>query len=126
VAIAALSTKLSTLNRSGYRGVSWYPRYGKWLAQVHLSGKHWNLGYFDDVHDAGIAASDFRLQHEAELEGNQQRGRQLKTQANRVRVANLTAQERKELVQDNFAGTFEERSKRSRKGWETRRKKVSV
>jgi hypothetical protein len=122
MAAVALSTQLSKLNRSGYRGVSWYSPYGKWRAQARLHGKHVFLGYFDDVHEAGIAASDFRLQHKEELEENQERGRRRKTKAVRARLADLTPEEQRQRVRDNFSGSREERSKRSKKGWETRRR----
>jgi hypothetical protein len=121
MAAVALSTRLSRLNRSGYRGVSWYPRYGQWRAQVNIERKHVFLGYFDDVHDAGVAASDFRLQHKEQLEANQELGRRRKTKAVRARMANLTPEEQRKRVQDNFSASAEERSRRAKKGWETRR-----
>lgn len=31
---------------SKFRGVSWYPRYSKWQAQIQVSGKSIPLGYF--------------------------------------------------------------------------------
>ena len=116
------TTYLSSRNRTGYRGVSWYDRDGAWRAQVEIDGKKIHLGYFHDVHDAGVAASDFRIQHAAELEAIQERGRKLKTRAVRKHLANLTPDEQKDRVRDNFAATFEERSERSKKGWEKRRK----
>lgn len=120
------ATHLSSRNHSGYRGVSWYSRDGVWRAQVHFDGKRIHLGYFEDVHDAGIAASDFRLQHAAELAAIQERGRRLKTRAIRARLADLTPDEHKERVRDNFAGTTKQRSQRSKRGWQTRREKTAV
>lgn len=35
-------------NKSGYRGVSWNPRAGKWLAQIVIRGKQTYLGSFAD------------------------------------------------------------------------------
>jgi len=123
MAAVALSTRLSRLNQSGYRGVSWYPRYGKWRAQVNVERKHVFLGYFDDVHEAGIAASDFRLRHKEKLEANQERGRRRKTKAIRARLADLTPEQQRERVRGNFlTSTAAERSERSLRGWETRRK----
>lgn len=53
---------LSSRNKSGYRGVSFAGRVGKWQASVwHKGQKNW-LGYFDDVHEAGEAARLKRLE----------------------------------------------------------------
>jgi hypothetical protein len=50
-------------NKSGYRGVHWDKRDRKWLAHTRLKGKLYHLGSFDDVHEAGRAASEFRAKH---------------------------------------------------------------
>ena len=34
---------------SGIRGVSWYPKLGKWFAYVDHNKRRYNLGYFDDI-----------------------------------------------------------------------------
>ena len=34
-------------NTSGYKGVTWYKKTGKWKAQIGINGKKKNLGYFD-------------------------------------------------------------------------------
>lgn len=39
-------------NTSGYKGVSWYPRYGKWRATYRLNGKAKCAGYFTNIEDA--------------------------------------------------------------------------
>ena len=40
-------------NRSGYKGVSWYPKYGKYVAQIRIGGgKRKFLGYRDTAEDA--------------------------------------------------------------------------
>jgi len=39
-------------NTSGYRGVSWSKKAGKWQAQTMLDGKNRYLGYFADVEEA--------------------------------------------------------------------------
>lgn len=39
-------------NTSGYKGVSWDKAKNKWLAQIHSNGKHYFLGYFDNIQDA--------------------------------------------------------------------------
>ena len=45
----------SKSNTSGVNGVYWYPRYGRWMASIHIDGRRKNLGYFDKKQDA-IAA----------------------------------------------------------------------
>lgn len=90
------ATHLRKANKSGYRGVSWYPRYGKWIAQAHLGGVHYNLGYYDDVNDAGVAASDFRLQHKAEMEANQVRRSENASRSLKATLAKVPPEERKE------------------------------
>ena len=42
---------LSTRNKSGYQGVSW-SMFGKWVAQISIAGKRYNLGYFTDPAEA--------------------------------------------------------------------------
>jgi hypothetical protein len=39
-------------NTSGFKGVSWYARTGKWNAQVCHQRKYYNLGYFDTPEEA--------------------------------------------------------------------------
>lgn len=39
-------------NTSGYTGVSWHSRKGKWSARISFKGKTYNLGYFDRLEDA--------------------------------------------------------------------------
>jgi hypothetical protein len=39
-------------NTSGYPGVSWYQKYGKWTARISYKGKRISLGYFDYFDDA--------------------------------------------------------------------------
>ncbi len=42
-------------NKSGFKGVSWYTRIGKWAAFIGVNGKNIGLGYFSDKEDAYIA-----------------------------------------------------------------------
>lgn len=35
-------------NKSGYKGVCWCPRRGKWRATIVKNGKRVHLGFFDD------------------------------------------------------------------------------
>ena len=48
---------------SRYRGVSWYQNNQKWVAKVHVGGRNYSLGCFDDEDEAGRAAADFRREH---------------------------------------------------------------
>jgi hypothetical protein len=43
-----LNADISKANTSGFQGVTLYKRTGRWVAQVHVKGKHIHLGYFDD------------------------------------------------------------------------------
>jgi HNH endonuclease len=45
------SSKPST-NRSGYKGVSWSSRHGKWLSSISFDGKTKYLGLFEDAVEA--------------------------------------------------------------------------
>lgn len=56
-------TALRQDNRSGYRGVSWHKGTGKWTVQAQVNGQYHYIGLFEDVHEAGQAASDFRREH---------------------------------------------------------------
>jgi len=47
--------RLSSANKSGYRGVSWFPRDSKWTAHIKVNGRAKNLGYFTDPADAARA-----------------------------------------------------------------------
>lgn len=40
---------------SGFKGVSWFPRYKKWVAQITVNYKHLSLGYFKKKTDAAHA-----------------------------------------------------------------------
>lgn len=39
-------------NKSGYPGVNWYDRYGKWVVRILAENKRIFLGYFDDPKEA--------------------------------------------------------------------------
>lgn len=42
-------------NSSGFKGVSWYKRDGKWKAHITYRGKGFHLGYFDTAEEAYAA-----------------------------------------------------------------------
>ncbi|MEZ9705449.1 HNH endonuclease [Vibrio breoganii] len=48
-------------NSSGYRGVSWSNKHGKWLSQLTSEGKHHFLGYHEDLQDAVKARKQAEL-----------------------------------------------------------------
>ena len=52
-------------NKSGFKGVHWDKRLGKWQARIRVNGKNIHLGYFDNLQDA-ISA---RLSAEAKYFG---------------------------------------------------------
>jgi hypothetical protein len=41
------NSKKRTTNTSGYKGVSWSRKYGKWRATITDNGRHQHVGYFD-------------------------------------------------------------------------------
>jgi hypothetical protein len=47
-------------NTSGYRGVTWDKRKGRWLAQIGTQVGHKFLGYFDTAEKASVAYEDRR------------------------------------------------------------------
>lgn len=53
--------KLYKNNKSGFPGIVWQERYGKWAASIRYKGKDYHLGYFNKFEDAVIA----RLRGEA-------------------------------------------------------------
>ncbi len=42
-------------NKSGFKGVRWYPKYQKWNTSIRLNGKSKNLGYFRCPTAAAVA-----------------------------------------------------------------------
>lgn len=49
-------------NQSGYRGVTWNARLGKWQAKVGHQGRTYHVGYFEDPAKAGEAATARRME----------------------------------------------------------------
>lgn len=47
-----------TNNTSGYKGVTFNKRNGKWAARICTNGVTKHIGYFDDAHSASLAYSD--------------------------------------------------------------------
>lgn len=51
--ISALkNTEATSRSKSGVRGVCWHSGRGKWRASIGFKGKNYELGLFDDIHDA--------------------------------------------------------------------------
>jgi len=50
-------------NVSGYRGVTWHKKTGKWLVRVGLNNKNKSLGYYDDLELAALVAEEGRSLH---------------------------------------------------------------
>lgn len=48
---------------SSYRGVSWSKTRDKWIAYGYLDGHQHHLGYFEDEHEAGQVALDWRREN---------------------------------------------------------------
>ena len=46
------NTRRSSNNKSGYKGVGYFPKYGKWRARIGFRGKQKFLGYFDTPEEA--------------------------------------------------------------------------
>lgn len=56
-------------NTSGYRNVSWFDSYQKWVVQLQVEGKNKILGQFDDVDEAGVFAEEMRQKYYGEFAG---------------------------------------------------------
>jgi hypothetical protein len=50
--------RLRLTNKSGFKGVSWNTRIGRWVAQIGANGKRYPLGCFDLPEDAARAYDD--------------------------------------------------------------------
>ena len=48
----SLTSKLSKRNKSGHKGVLWYPKNNKWGAYITFQHKKIHLGLFADIEDA--------------------------------------------------------------------------
>ena len=55
------NTKAFSNNKSGFKGVSWHARIGKWMVSISVNRKKTHLGYFDCP-----AAGSFAYQIEAD------------------------------------------------------------
>lgn len=67
----AANSKVSTMNTSGVKGVSWSNKAKKWVVQVRDKGKKTHVGCFSDLHSAKLAASDARAKVFGEFDRGQ-------------------------------------------------------
>lgn len=102
-------------NKTGFNGVIWRPARHAYEAYGTLKGKRVYLGLYEDVLDAGIAASNYRLATEEERIAVQAAGREAVSASNRRVWANLTPAQRAERVRNATAGQTPEMRKAAQK-----------
>jgi hypothetical protein len=61
------NTSISSNNTSGYRGVSFDTKYGKYRAEIYINGKRTYLGRYFDPKDANLAYKTAAKQHFGEF-----------------------------------------------------------
>lgn len=61
--------KRKSNNTSGYTGVKYEKRSGKWKAQISINNKRIHLGTFDCVEDAVVARRSAEVKYHAEFDG---------------------------------------------------------
>lgn len=49
------NTRKGSMNKSGYKGVSWSKHAKKWVVRIHLNNKAIHIGYFNNLEDAANA-----------------------------------------------------------------------
>lgn len=54
-------------NTSGYKGVSWHQRHGKWYAHITVDGRRKHLGHFDTAEEAANAYNEAACIHYGEF-----------------------------------------------------------
>jgi hypothetical protein len=60
-------TRISRRNTSGYHGVTWHKRAGKWQAGIRIEGRFIYLGLFDDPEPAAAAYDEAAREHFGEF-----------------------------------------------------------
>lgn len=58
------------VNKSGYKGVSWNKKVGKWVASGYANSKSIFLGYFSTPEEASKAYNDYAKKHHGEFYRN--------------------------------------------------------
>jgi hypothetical protein len=56
----AQNAKLNKNNKSGFKGVSWEKNRKKWQVYVYINKRGKFFGYFDDLHEANLVATNAR------------------------------------------------------------------
>ena len=55
--------RIHSTNKSGYRGVSWQPKYKKWQTTIRAFNKTTIIGYYTDIIEAAKAYDTFVIEH---------------------------------------------------------------
>ncbi len=58
---------ISTRNKSGFKGISWYPKYSKWLVRIRTDEGPLHLGYVEDKEEAARTYDRAAIKHHGEF-----------------------------------------------------------
>lgn len=61
--IQCVNQRLSTRNKSGYKGVSWYKSTKRWISYIRVNGKFYKFGYFKSKKEALEARNKFIIEN---------------------------------------------------------------
>ncbi|MEO0685015.1 MAG: AP2 domain-containing protein [Cyanobacteria bacterium J06649_11] len=59
----AINRGLSIRNKSGYIGTYWHKSRNRWISQIEVKGKNFELGSFDNLHEAVEARNSYILKN---------------------------------------------------------------
>lgn len=62
----ARNSQIKSSNKSGFKGVHFDKRAGKWRVSVHFQGKQHTVGYYEDLELAGLVATETRNKYHGE------------------------------------------------------------